>query len=192
MKGIISVGAHYAEELEGWMSLGIVDFMMFEPVEDNYIRLHKILSTKKGINVKLFNLALGNETGKIMMHTETVHQGKSSSILKPKLHLEQYPDIIFDGAEMVDIDKLDNIDYDVLLYDYLHIDAQGYELEILKGATMSLRYINDITCEVYRAELYEGCPMIEQVTKFLTEHGFLLESVYWRGMSWGDAIYKRR
>jgi FkbM family methyltransferase len=191
MRGIISVGANLGQELEGWMSLGVTDFIMFEPVSETYIKLHRILATKKGINVKLFNLALGNETGKILMHTESAHQGKSSSILKPKLHLEQYPDIIFDGAEMVDIDKLDNIDYDRSLYDYLHIDAQGYELEVLQGAHESLASINDITCEVYRAELYEGCPMIEQVTKYLENHGFFLKSVYWRGLSWGDAIYKR-
>jgi FkbM family methyltransferase len=191
MKGIISVGAHYAEELEGWMSEGVTDFMMFEPVSSNYIKLHRILSMKKGLNIRLFNMALGNETGRVAMHTETVHQGKSCSILKPKLHLEQYPDIIFDGVEMVDIDKLDNIDYDRSLYDYLHIDAQGYELEILKGAYDSLSAIKDITCEVYRAELYEGCPMIEKVTNYLVSRGFNLMSVYWTGLSWGNAIYKR-
>jgi FkbM family methyltransferase len=191
MKGVISIGAHYGEELEGWMSLGVKDFVMFEPVGQNYVKLHRIISNKKNIHVKLFNIALGNETGRVPIHTESIHQGKSSSILKPKLHLEQYPDIIFDGVEMVEIDKLDNIEYDRERYDYMHVDTQGYELEVLKGGKESLKYINEIVCEVYRAELYEGCPMMQMVSDYLLQQGFSLMSIFWRGMSWGDATYKR-
>jgi hypothetical protein len=90
---------------------------------------------------------------------------------------------------MVRIKRLDDIPFNRSLYDYLHIDTQGYELEVLKGAEESLKYIKTIQVEVYREELYRGCPMIDDITGFLKE--FKLKKVYWRGLSWGDAIYKR-
>ena len=191
MKGVICIGANLGQELEGWLSLGINDFMLFEPVKSTFLKLLRITENKPG-DIKLYNLALGNMTGKVEMNVETCHQGKSSSILEPFLHLEQYPDIIFERKEIVSIDKLDNIEYDRVLYDKLHIDTHGYELEILRGAENSLNFINEITIEVYREELYKGCPMYEEVTDFLYEKGFDVEDIFWRGLSWGDCKLKRR
>ena len=188
MRGVIQIGAHWAEEYEGWLSLGVNEFMFFEPVLSNYLKLCRILPVID--RIKIYQLALGNKTGKIMMFTETEHQGKSCSILEPLLHLEQYPDIEFTGRELVDIEKLDNIKYDRELYDHIHLDAQGYELEILKGAEKSLEYIDSITCEVYRKELYRGCPMIDDIVEYLYQFGFDLKKVFWRGLSWGDAEFK--
>lgn len=189
MRGVISIGAHYGEEYEGWLSLGVKNFMFFEPVNANFTKLAKILPL--GPNIVLHKMALGNMTGRIFMHIEEEHNGKSCSILKPFLHLEQYPDIKFTHRELVHIDKLDNIDYDRSLYDHLHIDTQGYELEVLKGAEHSLRHIETIEVEVYREELYERCAMAEQVTMHLEARGFEFVSVYWRGNTWGDAKFER-
>jgi FkbM family methyltransferase len=189
MRGVIQIGAHVGEEFEGWESLGVKNYIFFEPIKTNYIKLTRILPATE--NIQTHNLALGNMKGWVQMYTETEHQGKSCSILEPYLHLEQYPDIEFDGTETVAIDKLDNIEYDRTLYDHLHVDAQGYELEIFKGAIKSLRFIETITTEVYRKELYKGCPMIEEVTEFLNEQGFDLTGVFWRGNSWGDAQFSR-
>jgi FkbM family methyltransferase len=187
MKGVIQVGAHYAEEYEGWCSIGVKYFIFFEPILSNYNKLCKILP--KSDKIKTYQLALGNITGKIMMFTEQEHQGKSDSILMPYLHLEQYPDIEFTGTESVDIEKLDNIEYDRTLYDHLHIDAQGYELEVLKGATESLKFIDTIECEVYDKELYKGCPMVDEIVEYLKD--FELMEIFWRGVTWGDAKFKR-
>lgn len=189
MKGVISIGSHYGQEYESWVMEGFENFMFFEPTKTSYDKLVKILPKLK--NIKTFNIALGNYTGKANMFTETEHQGKGNSILVPKYHLEQYPDILFDSVEIVDIDKLDNIDYNRSMYDMLHIDTQGYELEVLKGAFNSLDYIRKIKTEVYRKELYEDCPMIEEVNKYLESKGFLLMSVIWNGITWGNAIFTK-
>lgn len=189
MRGVISIGSHYGEEYEGWVSLGALNFIFFEPIKKTYEKMVKILP--KSDNIKTFRTAIGNMKGKIFMHVETEHQGKSCSILKPYIHLTQYPDIEFTHRELVDIDKLDNIEYDRSLYDHLHIDTQGYELEVLKGAEHSLRYIETIQCEVYREELYERCPMATQVVEYLELKGFELVDIYWRGNTWGDAKFER-
>uniref|UniRef100_A0A6M3IKR1 Putative methyltransferase n=1 Tax=viral metagenome TaxID=1070528 RepID=A0A6M3IKR1_9ZZZZ len=189
MRGVIQIGAHWAEEYEGWLSMGVKHFLFFEPILSNFNKLCRILP--KTDNIKTYRLALGNMTGVVTMYVETEHQGKSCSILEPYLHLEQYPDIEFTDRVDVQINKLDNIEYDRTLYDHLHVDAQGYELEVFKGAEESLESIETITTEVYRKELYKGCPMFEDITLFLRDRGFNLVDVFWRGNSWGDASFKR-
>jgi len=185
-KGVIQIGAHYAEEYEEWVADGVENFIFFEPIKSSYDKMLKILPD--GDNIKTFNMALGNFEGSVDMFVETEHQGKSCSILPPKKHLDQYPDISFDGEETVPVNKLDNVRYDRSLYDHLHIDAQGYELEILKGAVGSFGFIKTIQVEVYREELYDGCPMIDQIIKFLYDYGFVVEWVKWRGNTWGDCF----
>jgi FkbM family methyltransferase len=188
MKGCISIGSHYGEEYEGWVSQGVKNFIFFEPVMANFVKLERILKDKNGY-ILLFNLAMGNKEGTVKMFTEQSHQGKSCSILKPTGHLKQYPDIEYGTQELVRISKLDSIPYDRDLYDHLHIDTQGYELEVLKGAAESLKHIDTLTIEVYREELYEGCAMVDDVVKYLKD--FALMEIFWRGNTWGDAKFKR-
>jgi len=189
MKGVIQVGAHYAEEYEGWLSEGYKNFVFFEPVKANYDKIVKILP--KSDNIIIYNIALGDYTGAVDMYIETEHNSKSCSILEPKLHLEQYPDIVFTHKETVSVRLLDHMRLDMNKYDYLHIDVQGYELEVLKGAVGILKYIDKIKCEVYREELYKDCPMLDDIQSFLKEHGFWINSVDWCGFTWGNALFKR-
>ena len=86
---------------------------------------------------------------------------------------------------------MDDIGYDPDLYDTMHIDVQGYELEVLKGAVASLASIDEITVEVNRAELYEGCPMAEEIIMFLEDQGFALITIEWMGGTWGDCLMRR-
>lgn len=187
MKGVISIGSHHAQEHEGWVAEGVKYFIYFEPIKSSYEKMVRILP--KFPNIMTFNMALGDFRGTTEMYVETEHQGKSCSILKPKLHLEQYPDIVFHSKESVAVGMLDDIQYDRSLYDHLHIDTQGYELKVLQGAKKSLEHIKTIQCEVYKEELYEGCPMISEVSGFLSDHGFCFLKVVWKSATWGDAQY---
>lgn len=54
----------------------------------------------------------------------------------------------------------------------LKIDAQGYELEVLKGAGAFLHQIEYVFSEVQFANLYEGAPMWTDVIKFMHQQGF--------------------
>jgi FkbM family methyltransferase len=191
MKGVISIGSHWGEEYKKWKCEGAENFIFFEPVSFNYKHMMELLPDEN--NIRAFNMAIGNKKGKITINVENDenNKGQSCSILEPKLHLEQFPHIVFDSTEEVGIDRLDNIKYGRALYDYLHIDVQGYELEVLKGATQSMQYINVIDIEVNRAELYLGCAMIVDIDTFLRVMGFYRISVDWYGGNFGGAIYKK-
>ena len=194
MTGVISIGSHWGEEFEGWLSQGCKLFLFFEPVKANFNKLKRLMQNRS--YCFCLNFAIGDMNGEVEMFIETEHMGKSCSILEPTLHKEQYPDIIFHSKEIVDIIRLDDfmeLDGSEIfrICDHLHIDTQGYEMHVLRGATRTLDQIKTINIEVYKRELYKDCAMFDDVDKFLTEKGFKLTSIYWRGFTWGDAKYER-
>lgn len=186
VKGVIHIGGHYGEEYELYNSLKVPS-LFFEPLNSNY----RVLKNKVGHdpNVLTFQCALGNENKLITMNVETANNGQSSSILKPKKHLEQYPHITFDSTEEVNMFKLDDIDLDLTPYNFLNIDVQGYELEVFKGAFESLKSIDYIISEVNRDEVYENCPHINELDEYLSQLNFKRVEINWAGGSWGDALY---
>jgi len=56
--------------------------------------------------------------------------------------------------------------------DFLKLDVQGYELEVLKGAEESLRGIQAILMEVSLLRVNKGAPLLHEVLRFMDERGF--------------------
>lgn len=187
IRGIIDIGAHIALEYEDFVEYGIKEMIFIEPLSNNFKRLTERLPESD--NIKFFNTALGNFTGTALMYVETVHGGQSCSILEPGTHLQTHPSIIFDKRELVEIDKLDNLAFNRELYNMINIDVQGYELEVLKGAIETLKYIDVIFAEVNVGEVYKGCCKMDELDKFLT--GFTRTHSEINCGGYGDAIYER-
>ena len=188
IKGVIHIGAHYGQEYEIYQKYQIANLVFFEPLSQNF----SILKSHVGSNAKLFQKALGNENRQVKMYVETANNGMSSSILKPKKHLEQYPNIVFDRSEIVELVRLDDILEDKDQYNLITIDVQGYELEVFKGGQETLKNIDYIITEVNRDELYENCAQVEQLDEFLGNLNFQRVETLWEGETWGDAFYLKR
>ena len=77
-------------------------------------------------------------------------------------------------------------------FNLINIDVQGYELEVFKGATETLRTIDYIFAEVNRAELYKDCASVVELDEFLSNFGFERVETNWEGITWGDALYVKR
>ena len=188
MKGVIHVGAHYGQEYHNYVNNGIKNIMLFEPVTANYNKLLELLP--KGHGAIVHHMALGNTTGEVEMFIETANWGQSSSILEPGSHLSYHPQITFDTKESVKIDKLDNVPFGRSLYNILNIDVQGYELEVLRGASKTLPFIDAIYTEVNTGEVYKGCGKMCDMDKFLSDFGFTrIFTHMFSGVDYGDAIY---
>lgn len=187
--GIIQVGAHHGNEYKTLKNI-CNKILMFEPQKSAFNILSEKL--KEEHDVILENVALGSAKGLFKMHTEKANSGQSSSLLEPALHTVQYPGIIFNDIEEVQVITLDEY-FNNKLFDYnlMTLDVQGYELEVLKGSTSILSKVDYILCEVNRAELYKGCPMIEEIDLFLSSHGLNRHVTSWDGYTWGDALYVR-
>ena len=88
------------------------------------------------------------------------------------------------------------INYSVkIYYQTLNIDTQGYELEVLKGSVKALSdNVKYLILEINKKELYEGCPLVQDLDKFLNNFNFVrTDTHYWLdSFSWGDAFYIRK
>jgi len=187
IKGILHVGAHYGQEYPDYEKHAIKNMIFFEPSVSSYKELLKTLPKKR--NIKTFNIALGNEVGEKEMYVETANRGMSSSLLEPGTHSTLYPNIKFDTREMVKIDKLDNIDFDRSLYNMINIDVQGFELEVFKGATKTLEFVDIIYTEINLEEVYVKCCQVEDLDNFLKQFGFVRVLTQAPNKTWGDALY---
>jgi FkbM family methyltransferase len=58
--------------------------------------------------------------------------------------------------------------------DFLKLDVQGAELDILRGATTALRTVTCILLEVSLHRWNAGAPMIEDVVRWMDEAGFCM------------------
>lgn len=61
--------------------------------------------------------------------------------------------------------------------DFLKIDVQGYELEVLKGAEQLLPSIEVILTEVNHIEIYRDAPLAAEVIDWLARRGYALHDI---------------
>jgi FkbM family methyltransferase len=183
--GIIHVGAHHGEEILDYISNDVTNMVLFEPLDLNFEILKSNMS-RVNANIIGHQLALGNDNKKVIMHLSD-NELQSSSILRPKKHLIQHPNVHFTGVEEVEMKKLDDFGYTE--YNFINMDVQGYELEVLKGAENTLKYIDYVYCEVNRDEVYENNAYIEQIDDFLGKYNMKRVETDWSGNIWGDAFY---
>jgi len=56
--------------------------------------------------------------------------------------------------------------------DFIKLDVQGYELEVLRGAPKILSHAQAVLLEVSLIETNHGAPLMVEVVGFMAEHGF--------------------
>jgi len=187
IKGIIHVGAHYGEEISEYIDNGIQDIILFEPLVENFDILSKKVKTLNA-NIEGYQVALGSKKGDATMYVSD-NEKQSSSVLKPKVHLTHHPHVKFPSTEEVEVHLLD--DYNSNDYNFINMDVQGYELEVLKGGTKTLEHVDYVYCEVNRDEVYENNAYVEELDEFLSEYNMKRVETDWAGDIWGDALYIR-
>jgi len=205
-KSVIHVGAHWAEEHDDYVSCGIKKFVYIEPCKEAFgVMMEKFYKHKHsgGLtnigeskfmrldygNVALINTACGNTTETMAMYVSHDNQGQSNSLLEPHLHLSQHTNVVFNDAEAVTVVTLDSLKVDA---DMLVMDTQGYEGEVLKGATETLKNINVVYSEINNGDTYKGNMLVEDIDILLSD--FQRVETYWPSpnWTWGDAVYIRK
>jgi len=187
IKGIIHIGAHYGEEISEYIDNGIQDIILFEPLVENFDILSKKVKTLNA-NIEGYQVALGSKKGDATMYVSD-NEKQSSSVLKPKVHLTHHPHVKFPSTEEVEVHLLD--DYNSNDYNFINMDVQGYELEVLKGGTKTLEHVDYVYCEVNRDEVYENNAYVEELDEFLSDYNMKRVETDWAGDIWGDALYIR-
>ncbi len=61
--------------------------------------------------------------------------------------------------------------------DFLKLDVQGYELEILRGSQNTLQGVEVILMEVALLEVNRGAPLVDEVLNFMKQRGFVVYDI---------------
>jgi len=189
---VVHVGAHKGQEVEEYLkNFPNCEIHLFEPQKKLFQLLKSNFS--KSQNIYLYDYGLGSVNSVSSMYISS-NEGLSSSFLKPKVHLSEHPEISFEQKNIpIKIKVLDELGIERI--DFLNIDTQGFELEVLKGSKKVLKkYIKYIILEVNKKELYENGPHIKEIDRFLKQFGFIrTDTHFWLdSYSWGDAFYIKK
>lgn len=101
---------------------------MFEPSENTFFKLTKNI---KPSNNRYFHLmGFGDKHEKLMIYYDSFAQGSASIFKKNAKYSEE-----------IEIDTIDNFcnNHDIKVIDFLKMDVQGYELNILNGANEMIK-----------------------------------------------------
>lgn len=176
----IDVGAHVGDFVE-LLRLRLRNPIIhaFEPAPEPFNRLKARWGATPNIN--LINAGLGLQSGQISFN---IYDNQTLNSFLPMLPSGSGT---LEGSKLVrsitvPVLSLDDYAASPRLHqiDFLKIDAQGYELQILRGAAglLGAGKIRTILLELNFAPLYDGQVWGHELIGFLHEHGFGLVDFY--------------
>ena len=173
---ILEAGAHTGtdtlEMAEMW-PFGTIH--AFEPIPHLFSQLR--MNTCNINNVKCYPLAISDQTGSSTMYVSSGSDDGSGSLLSPKEHLIEHPDVKFLETIQVSTITLDlwAINCGINCVDFLWLDLQGHELSVLKAARSVLNTIRAIHTEVSLKRMYNGAALYPELWSWLEDHGFKVQ-----------------
>jgi FkbM family methyltransferase len=192
-RGILHLGANTGEEADLYDALHPELVVWFECNPRSLPFLHMNVAHRPGHHV--MTCAVSNVDGEAVDFHIT-NNDASSSILPLKEHLSAYPDVTEDKVIKVITHRVDGIIFQngwQGKFDFVNLDLQGAELIALQGMEKTLQDdIKWVYTEVNYKELYEGCALMEDISKYLAKFGFEVFRVCDTNCGWGDAIYKKK
>ena len=177
---VVDVGAHWGE-----FGLLLRDsgfhgrIISFEPASANVERLMRVTSGDPDWLVRPEALGRADQTLEMNVTRQTLF----NSFRRPlETALEQFPGATVQGHEAVIIRRLDAVLDECLPGTssrvYLKLDTQGWDLEVLAGATGCLGRIQGIQTEVSMRPIYEGAPGYAESITTLEGLGYTLTGLF--------------
>lgn len=176
---VFDIGANtgqFASELRDVGYQGRI--VSFEPLSD----ASEMLSARAGHDAKWEvhgRGAIGDYDGEIEINVSA--NSVSSSVL-PMLeaHSSAAVDSVYVASEKVAIYRLDSVAPEYLSANsryFLKIDAQGFESQVLDGATDTLANARGVLCELSLVQLYDGQQLWQDMIQRFEQEGFTLWSI---------------
>ncbi|MBR0685659.1 FkbM family methyltransferase [Bradyrhizobium manausense] len=160
-KTIIDVGAFEGDWSK--MARAIWPASRIYMIEPNRSKQDNLAGVARTIDATVFGDLLGAHDG-----TDVVFNVMStgSSVYNERSPLDR-------TSENRQLKRLDSLLPPLEAPAFLKIDTQGYELEVLRGATRLLDRLSAILLEVAIIEINEGAPLLDEVVQFMRGIGFV-------------------
>lgn len=164
----------------------------FEPVPHLFSKLLK--NTTKHKNITCHNIALGASDVDSIMHISSGASDGSSSLLIPSGHLKTHPGVYFNDQITVKTVMLDSWarQQGITYVDFLWLDMQGFEYNMLNASKEILKTIKVIYTEISLKETYEDVMLYPEFSLWLAHQGFhVVKEIIPPGADMGNALYVR-
>jgi FkbM family methyltransferase len=169
---VIDVGANRGQfSLDVCTAVPSARVLAFEPLAGEAACYRKVFGGLERFELR--EVALGAVSGRRIIHI--ARDADSSSLLEfTDLQSYYFPRTAEVGTAAVDVTTLDDELSGRRLppRTLLKADVQGFELEVLKGATRTLPSLDWIYLEVSFRELYRGQPQAVEIFEYLRACGF--------------------
>ena len=192
-KGAIHIGAHVGVERDWYKQEGFSPVLWFEP---NKRIFEWLLNNLSGyLDNTAYCLGVHDTLKKAILHVAS-NKGQSSSILLFGTHALYRPDIRFVRHEEIELVRMDEFiklkEIDITKYNFLNIDVQGVELNVLKSFGELLKQFDYIYTEVNEEQLYRGGCLVGQIDSYLEMFEFVRVETCMTKHKWGDAFYIKK
>ena len=170
---VIDVGANEGQFTSACLAYSpATSVLAIEALPDLKVRLDRVFAGHS--NVTVVGKGCGCRQEKRVFHAN--EYAKSSSFLSlATRHREAFPGATRTDDIEVEVLPLDLImeQHAVAVPELLKLDVQGFELEVLKGASKCLRGTRHILMETSFVRLYEEEPLFLDYLAFLSQFGFV-------------------
>ena len=186
IKGIIHVGMWDFVEYGCYTKLVGNKVIGIEANPQVYKEMAKPVADKWGF--KCFNEFLSDKDKEIR---DFYFAGEGSSLYQGQPQWNKHTSIKVQTKTLATV--IEENDIDMEGYDFLNIDAEGAELDILKGFQENLSYINVIDLETSLDDLNNSGAFHDRIVDWLGKRGFELRemSPSYEQQQWGDSLFVR-
>jgi len=199
VNGIFQVGANVGQEVPLFLENKVSCAFLVEPQDHIFpILAEKVLNIPDFHPIKAL---LAEQSGLEVVLNVASNEGGSSSILDPEGHKKIWPFIKFEQTQNHVTTTLDRLYEEISIgvwreklsfVDTLYMDTQGYEYNILLGASNFLRKINYIYSEHFREVFYNNSRPLTDYVKLLEGNGFTLNNINYNRSHHAEMFFVRR
>ncbi len=163
---VLLVGAWHGDEIRSFLKWPNSKIWAFEPNPTNFKYLKERYSNNP--RVKCFDYACGEENGSAILYEANITGNDSLLKIKEDAHIK------LEKTHNVQVRRLDSIaELKNIHIDLLWIDAQGFELPILKGAIPLLANTSSLFLEINEDDrTYNEATTSGNLRSFLEQKGF--------------------
>lgn len=177
---VLDVGANVGQYASGLRESGYSGrIISFEPLSSAHAALEHA-SRGDALWTVASRMAIGNFDGEIEINI--AENSYSSSVLGIlDAHVKAAPHSAYVGSELVPIRRLDMLASDDMRNAnsiFLKVDVQGFELQVLEGASGLLPRVKGIQLELSLVPLYAGQALFKEILERTGQLGYELHAIY--------------